>query len=115
MDTLTNLLKDSQIGIWCKRAAWIILVIGLFEAIASQFLFPGLWGYGWPLSLSQLLQALTLCLTRVPSLLFYFFMLYASGAVVGHFFDNGEEEEYEEEKVEDDEEGTNKSEDKTSD
>ena len=82
MDTLVNLLKDHRIGIWCKRAAWITLVIGLIEIIFSviqqlnsvQDLITG-----------DRIQALIFGLAGIPSVLFYFFILYAAGAMVNRF------------------------------
>ena len=48
MNTLTNLLKDHQIGTWCKRAAWIILAIGLLEIALNIYNISRQFGYGSP-------------------------------------------------------------------
>lgn len=85
MNTLTNLLKDHQIGTWCKRAAWIVLIIGLVEialTIYNDMRQLGLIGqpFSWP----ALLQILQFGLGYLTSVLFYFFILYAAGALVNH-------------------------------
>lgn len=85
MNTLTNLLKDHQIGTWCKRAAWIILVIGLVEVAFNIYNDSRQFGFaGQPLTLVELIQLLGLGLEFLPGILFYFFILYAAGAVVNH-------------------------------
>jgi hypothetical protein len=89
MDTLLNLLKNAQIGTWCKRAAWVILGIGLFQAASSFYLLSQLPNFSWPfLTLSQFLVMLRFVLDPLPSILFYFFILYTVGAIISHFTDN---------------------------
>jgi len=46
MNTLTNLLKDRQVGTWCKRAAWFILAIGLVEIALDIYNVSRQFGYG---------------------------------------------------------------------
>ena len=85
MNTLTNLLKDHQIGTWCKRAAWIVLIIGLVEIALTIYNDTRQFGFvGQPFTLTVLLQILGFGLGFLPSVLFYFFILYAAGAVVNH-------------------------------
>jgi hypothetical protein len=48
MQTLTNLLKDHQIGTWCKRVAWFILAIGLLEIGFNIYNLSRQFGYGSP-------------------------------------------------------------------
>ena len=48
MNTLTNLLKDRQIGTWCKRAAWFILAIGIVEIALNIYNVSRQFGYGSP-------------------------------------------------------------------
>jgi hypothetical protein len=31
MDTLVNSLKDRDVGVWCKRAAWIVVAFNLIN------------------------------------------------------------------------------------
>jgi hypothetical protein len=104
MYTLTNLLKDHQIGTWCKRAAWFVLVIGLVEIALTIYNDTRQFGFvGQPFTLTELLQILGFGLGFLPSVLFYFFILYAAGAVVNHVVgtqaidDEEEEEEADEE------------------
>jgi hypothetical protein len=83
MNTLTNLLKDHQIGTWCKRAAWIVLVIGLVEIALTLYNDTRQFGFiGQPFTFTELLQILGFGLGFLPSVLFYFFILYAAGALV---------------------------------
>lgn len=85
MNSLTNLLKDHQIGTWCKRAAWIVLVIGLIEIAFTIYNDARQLGFiGQPFTLTELLQILGFGLGLLPSVIFYFFILYAAGAVVNH-------------------------------
>ncbi len=86
MNTLINLLKDHQIGTWCKRAAWVILVIGLIEVAFNFYVNSRQFSLaGQPLAPDELLRLLSISLAVLPSILFYFFILYAAGAVVNHF------------------------------
>jgi 4-hydroxybenzoate polyprenyltransferase len=87
MDALINLLKDSQVGIWCKRAAWVILIIGLFQVISTFLLSSGPWGHSPDLPLTQYLQFLVFSLAPLPSAIFYFFLLYAAGVIVNRLVD----------------------------
>ena len=83
MITLTNLLKDHQIGTWCKRAAWIILVIGLVETALTIYNDARQFGLiGQPFSWPIFLQIVQFGLGYLTSVLFYFFILYAAGALV---------------------------------
>ena len=83
MNTFTNLLKDHQIGTWCKRAAWIVLVIGLVEIALTLYNDTRQFGFiGQPFTFTELLQILGFGLGFLPSVLFYFFILYAAGALV---------------------------------
>ena len=85
MNSLTDLLKDHQIGTWCKRAAWFVLIIGLVEIALTIYNDSRQLGFiGQPFTLAELLQILGFGLGFLPSVIFYFFILYAAGAVVNH-------------------------------
>jgi hypothetical protein len=85
MNSLTDLLKDHQIGTWCKRAAWFVLIIGLLEIALTIYNDSRQLGFiGQPFTLAELLQILGFGLGFLPSVIFYFFILYAAGAVVNH-------------------------------
>ena len=80
-----RLLKDHRVGIWCRRAAWIILIIGLIRtalAIYSNLLsyssFPG------ASPVPQQLITMAADLTILIDVLFYFFILYAAAVVIEH-------------------------------
>jgi hypothetical protein len=93
MNTLTNLLKDHQIGIWCKRAAWIVLAIGLVEIALNIYNVSRQFGYGSPsVPPGFLAQIVGYGIAVLPSILFYFFILYAAGTLVDHVVAYTEEE-----------------------
>ena len=83
MDKLVDLLKDYQVGIWCKRAAWIILALTLVQLLLRYFTFfsltntasSSLQNVDW-FSLFQVL------LSSASEALFSFFLLYAAGVAV---------------------------------
>jgi hypothetical protein len=95
MNTLVNLLKDHQVGIWCKRGAWIILAIGLvnagleFYTTISQFTGDGIQ----PVPSSLVWTTVRFALEFIPAPLFYFFILYAAGVLVDHFISAPETQE----------------------
>jgi hypothetical protein len=102
MNTRTNLLKDHQIGTWCKRAAWVVLAIGLVHIGFYTYTLFQQYSYGGrtlpPIALGVVITSL---LSALPSILFYFFILYAAGALVNRFVTGLEEDNDE---VEEDEE-----------
>ena len=107
MNTLTNLLKDHQIGTWCKRAAWIVLAIGLVHIGFYAYTLFQQYSYGGrPLPPIALGVVITTLLGLLPSILFYFFILYAAGALVNHFItaSEGDDNEEDNDEVEEDEE-----------
>ena len=85
MNALINTIKDHQIGTWCKRAAWIVLLIGLVEIVLNihneirQF---GLAGQPMNMNWTLLLATIGVGLGNLVSILFYFFILYAVGVLV---------------------------------
>ena len=85
MNTLTNTLKDHRVGTWCKRAAWIVLFIGLVETALTIYNDARQFGFtSQPFSGQILLEILQFGLGYLTSVLFYFFILYAAGALVNH-------------------------------
>ncbi len=105
MNTLTNLLKDRNVGIWCKRAAWIVVTFGLINIGLSVYGSLSLSSSAGLISqASILMQALLSALSLAPSLLFSFFILYAAGVLVDHVVTSGEENEIEGEEEEEEEE-----------
>ena len=103
MNTLTNLLKDRQIGTWCKRAAWFILAIGLVEIALDIYNVSRQFGYGSPpLTLSELGQIVGYGIGIFPSVLFYFFILYAAATLVDHVVAYTKEESYVDEEEDND-------------
>ena len=109
MNNLTNLLKDHQIGTWCKRAAWIILAIGLLEIALNIYNVSRQFGYGSSfvnVTPGLVAQLVGYGITYFPSILFYFFILYAAGALVNHFVTDSEvyDEDEDNDEVEEDEE-----------
>lgn len=90
MDRLTGFLKEHQAGEWCKRAAWIIMAIGLIELIltvynlisqiqmASTSSSPSNWQ---PSIVYGLLFPL---FSTIAQLIFFFFVLYIAGIFLNH-------------------------------
>ena len=78
VDDLVRLLRDAEVGLWCKRAAWLIALI---NTVLVLFQLLGLLTHG---DLATLPVAiLTTILGYVVTTLWYFFVLYALGAIVG--------------------------------
>jgi hypothetical protein len=103
MNTLTNLLKDRQVGTWCKRVAWIILAIGLVEIALNIYNVSRQFGDGSPtLPPGFLTQLVAYGIAVLPSILFYFFILYAAGTLVDHVVAGTEEESFVDEEEEND-------------
>lgn len=85
MNTLVNLLKDYQIGTWCKRAAWVIAVIYIVQMALAIYNVTRQYGLGAPpFNSGEFFQVLSFALTYIPPLLFDFFILYAVGVAVDH-------------------------------
>jgi hypothetical protein len=81
IDDLVRLLRDQDVGLWCKRAAW---AIALISTVQAGFQLLGILIHGdlatMPIAL------LTTLLGYLATTLWYFFVLYALGAIVGHLF-----------------------------
>ena len=106
MNTLTNLLKAHKVGTWCKRAAWIILAIGLLEIALNVYNVTRQFGYGSSLvnvTPGVLAQIAGYGIAVLPSILFYFFILYAAGVLVDYTVAGTEEKSYVDEEEEHDE------------
>ena len=71
------------IGMWCKRGAWVIAVVGLIGVVVEVYLFVHASG-GAPWS-SILVQLLPLVLSIVPTFIFYSLILYAAGVIIDRF------------------------------
>ena len=103
MNTLTNLIKDHQVGRWCKRAAWFILIIGIIEITVNIYNVSRQLGYtNLTLQPTIFWQLIGYGIGLIPSLLFYFFILYAVGALVDHVVAGTEEESNVDEEEEND-------------
>ena len=83
-----NELKKYQIGEWCKRAAWIVAIVGILDIfVGTVVLFIQNSSYGsnaipLPLFLPQVLHFI---LGAIPTPLFDALILYAAGVVVNRF------------------------------
>ncbi|HEY7126837.1 MAG TPA: hypothetical protein VH540_23060 [Ktedonobacterales bacterium] len=88
---MNNKLGKHSIGLWCRRGAWLVAVIGLAEIAALIFSrysqFPFLGTSSDPLFafyfVTLLLQP---ALSVLASTVFYFLVLYAIGFGCDHFF-----------------------------
>src|SRR5947209_19506187 len=97
MNTLVNSLKDRDVGVWCKRAAWLVVAFDLINIGLS--VYGALSQYssaGYALTAFVLVQSLRSAFPLVPSMFFSFFVLYAAGALVDHFVVGDEEEDTDE-------------------
>lgn len=82
---MTNLLKEYHIGDWCKRGAWIILIIGVLEillGIYTTFQQASASG-GAPLSFT-IADVLQVAFSVASTTLFYFLVLYSAGLVLNY-------------------------------
>lgn len=71
------------IGMWCKRGAWVIAVVGLIGVVVEVYLFVrASGGASWS---SILVQLLPLVLSIVPTFIFYSLILYAAGVIIDRF------------------------------
>jgi hypothetical protein len=85
METLTNLLKEHQVGEWCKRAAWIIAVIGLIETIFGAYSLILQTQHANSIGNNPIWWNTIVYVLQIPlPVIFYFFMLYAAGVFLNH-------------------------------
>jgi hypothetical protein len=93
MNALVNLLKDHQIGTWCRRAAWIIVVVYVVLMVSTVYNVTRQFGLGaQSFNQIELVQLLSYGLAYIPGLIFNFFILYAAGAIVDYFVGQQEED-----------------------
>ncbi len=108
MNTLINLLKDRQVGKWCKLAAWVVVAIGLVNVVlgvytsVQQYNIVGQIGQN--VLVSILLQNIRLVISLIPAYVFYFFVLYAIGVALDHFVGSTDEGATDEDELDEDEE-----------
>jgi hypothetical protein len=82
-----QLLKEHRVGIWCRRAAWIILIISLIRvalAIYSILMLNNNTFTPTIMAQEQNLLSIATELTTLVEALFYFFILYAAAVVIEH-------------------------------
>jgi cellulose synthase/poly-beta-1,6-N-acetylglucosamine synthase-like glycosyltransferase len=77
IDDLVRLLRDNEVGLWCKRAAWLIAIV---NTVLVLFQLLGLLVHADLATLP--IALLTTLLGYVVTTLWYFFVLYALGAIV---------------------------------
>lgn len=78
IDDLVRLLRDHEVGLWCKRAAWLIAIVNTALVVFQLLSFLA---HADPTTLP--IAVLTALLGYVVTTLWYFFVLYALGAIVG--------------------------------
>jgi ABC-type Na+ efflux pump permease subunit len=76
IDDLVGLLKDQDVGLWCKRAAWLIALINTVLVV-----FQLLGQLNHPDLATLPITLLTTLLGYLVTTLWYFFVLYALGAI----------------------------------
>jgi hypothetical protein len=79
LDDLVRLLEDRDVGLWCKRAAWLIAIA---NTVLVAFQLLGVLIHGDVATLP--IAVLTTLAGYVVTTLLYFFVLYALGAIVTH-------------------------------
>lgn len=106
MDVLVKQLKNNRVGLWCRRAAWIIALIGLVEIVLDTYTTTGQLGLSETHLLTPVLFAtlLRFALATVPGTMFSFFVLYAAAVAVDHLLGIPEIEEKPPKSREDDDE-----------
>lgn len=77
LDDLLRLLKDNEIGLWCRRAAW---AIALLETVLLVLNLLGILAHPDPITLP--ITVLTTVIGYLVITLWYFFVLYALGVIV---------------------------------
>lgn len=101
MNTLTNLIKDHQIGTWCRRVAWIVVVVYLVQMALQIYNVTRNYGLGaTPFNTGEFIQVLSFAFSYIPILLFYFSILYAAGVAVDHLVGLQEDEVMDDEESE---------------
>jgi len=101
MNRLTNLIKDYQVGTWCRRIAWVIVVVYLVQMALQIYNVTREYGLGAPpFNSGEFFQVLSFALPYIPVMLFYFIILYAAGAIVDHFVGQQEDEAMDDEESE---------------
>ena len=78
IDDLVRLLRDHEVALWCRRAAWLIAIVNT-ALVVLQLL--GILAHADLATLP--VAVLTTLLGYVITTLWYFFVLYALGAIVG--------------------------------
>jgi hypothetical protein len=74
------------IGMWCKRGAWVILVIGVLDIVVGIYIAiqqTGVSG-GAPLYFT-IADVLQVVLSIAPTFIFYSLILYAAGVTIDRF------------------------------
>lgn len=76
IDDLVRLLRDNEVGLWCRRAAWAIAII---EAILLVLNLGNILLHADALSLP--VQLITAILGALVTTLWFFFVLYGVGVI----------------------------------
>ena len=77
IDELVRLLVDSEVGLWCRRAAWLIALLNTVLVI-----FQLIGALAHPDLATLPVTLLSTLLGYLVTTLWYFFVLYALGAIV---------------------------------
>lgn len=77
IDDLVGVLRDHEVGVWCKRGAWLIALV---NTVLVLFQLLGILAH--PDLATLPIQLLTTLLGYLVTTLWYFFVLYALGAIV---------------------------------
>jgi phosphoglycerol transferase MdoB-like AlkP superfamily enzyme len=102
MNALLRLLRDHQVGTWCKRAAWLILLIGIIRMLMQLYILIPLVSSHFSLSINwqSWLRILDTVLSFGSAILFDFFILYAAGVALNHLVPSIGQDQEDEERIE---------------
>ena len=101
MSKLTNLIKDYQIGTWCRRVAWIIVAAYLVQMALQIYNVTRNYGLGaTPFNTDEIPQVISFAFSYIPIMLFYFSILYAAGVAVDQLVRQREDEVMDDEESE---------------
>jgi hypothetical protein len=108
MNSFLNILKDRQVGKWCKLAAWVVAAIGLVDIGLQVYTnvqqYNALSQFGQTLPSYVVPLIVHLAISQIPIIIFYFFILYAVGVLINHFVGSMENDASDEDELEDDSE-----------
>ncbi len=85
-----NLINKRRVGLWCRRGAWGIILLGILQIVF--FLWDRFsaspYYYGTYFTVSEFTSSVQYLLQIIISTLFLFLLLYTAGVVADHLLGN---------------------------